>query len=379
VQFSLLKLLLFVPVFAMSLATFGVWGIAVILFLAPQILLFRNGANRVELIVVWGLVFVMGSCAVHGHREAYRLSGCRNDLKCIGLALHNYHEQYGRFPPQYVPDAEGRPMHSWRVLILPYLDEPAASAAYQQYRFDEPWNSPHNQKMAAQIGKLFRCRTTEAAGPSSSLATHYVGVTGPRTVWPGPTGTHVEGITDGCDNTVMLLEIADSDIHWMEPRDIPLEEALSDDNGARSVPSSRHYKERTYFFQTTYPVAGNVLMVDGDCHSLESRPSRDDLAALLSINGGERVDTDAVFRWHRSESFLGLDLGRCMSFALFLVFFALLSWPSDLNTQRLSHPKDEGPAGGCWTIESHVRRMKSRETPETRKGATEELHDLPDQ
>jgi hypothetical protein len=211
------------------------------------------------------------------------------------------------------------------VLILPYLSEPA-SRVYQQYRFDEPWNSPQNQKLADHAAQLFRCRTTDAAEPGSRLATHYVAVTGPGTIWPGRTGTHAKNVPDGGNHTVLLVEIADSDIHWMEPRDVTLEEALSVHNGAHAVPSSHHYRERTYFFNNTFPLAGNALMVDGSCHLFESRPSRDDLAALLSIDGGEPIDNERVFRRHRSSLLLRLDIIRCVGFVLFLVFFALLVW-----------------------------------------------------
>lgn len=324
-RFSLLQLLLFVATIALSLATFGPWGIAVTLFLLVQMLWVRRASDGVKLIAFWGILFVLGTCVVHGHREGYRISGCRNNLHTIGLALHSYHDQYDRFPPQHVADAEGRPMHSWRVLILPYLSESDANKVYQQYRFDEPWNGPNNQQLAAQLGNHFRCRTTNAAEPGSHLTTHYAAVTGPGTAWPGPTETLLEDIADGSDNTVMLVEIADSDIHWMEPRDVTLEEALSDRKGAYVVPSSHHFVERTYFFLSTYPLVGNVLMADGSCHCLERRPSRDDLATLLSVAGGEPIDADALLELHRRTLFERLDLKRCLSFALFLVLVALLA------------------------------------------------------
>ena len=68
-------------------------------------------------------------------REAGPRTVCRNNLKQIGLALHDYHEVYGSFPPAYVSDENGRPMHSWRLLILPHLDQ---TGIYKRYRFDEP-------------------------------------------------------------------------------------------------------------------------------------------------------------------------------------------------------------------------------------------------
>jgi hypothetical protein len=216
------------------------------------------------------------------------------------------------------------------VLILPYLDnyldDSDATRVYQEYRFDEPWNSPHNQKLAARAGDWFRCPTTNDVEPDSPFVTHYVAVAGPGTAWPGRTGARLKDITDGTGNTVLLVEIADSDTHWMEPRDVSLEEALSGYNGELRVPSSHHYSERTYFFCSTYPLVGSVLLADGSCHCLQRQPSRDEIAALLSIDGGEPINNDALFKWHRRTAFLGLDVKRCLSYALFVIFFTLLVW-----------------------------------------------------
>jgi hypothetical protein len=68
-----------------------------------------------------------------GHREASRRSQCMNNLKQILIALQNYHDVYGEFPPACIRDKDGKPMHSWRVLLLPFLEQ---EALYKQYRFD---------------------------------------------------------------------------------------------------------------------------------------------------------------------------------------------------------------------------------------------------
>ena len=82
--------------------------------------------------------------AVQSAREAARRAQCSNNLKQIGLAFHNYHDSYGCLPPAYIPDGNGQPMHSWRVLILPFVEQ---SPLYDQYDFDEPWNGPNNSKL----------------------------------------------------------------------------------------------------------------------------------------------------------------------------------------------------------------------------------------
>ena len=325
-RFSLKKLLLFILVMGLALALFGGWGIAVTLFLLLQTIWIKTLGNQLSLVSMWALLFVLGTCVIHSHREAYRIVACRNNLKAIGLALHNYHDQYGRFPPQYVADSEGRPMHSWRVLILPYLSEAAALRVYQQYCFDEPWNSPRNQRLATGLADYFRCPTTNTAESGSLLTAHYVAVAGPGTVWPGSKGTCLKDVADGTSQTIALVEIASSDIHCMEPRDVALDRALTNNVGVCDVPSSHHYSERTYFFLREYPLVGNVLMVDGSCRTLAYAPSCDDLAALLTIDGGESIDENAVFRWSHGGPFLGLDVMRCTLFILLLVSFVLLKW-----------------------------------------------------
>src|SRR5438105_1376638 len=82
---------------------------------------------------------------VSSARPAARRNACGNNMKQIELALLNYHDANKSFPPAYVADAEGKPMHSWRVLILPYLER---NDLYQQYDFNEPWNGPHNSRLA---------------------------------------------------------------------------------------------------------------------------------------------------------------------------------------------------------------------------------------
>jgi hypothetical protein len=323
-QYSLKKLLLVVPMLGFALALFGVLGIAVVVFLLAQTIWMEKAVHRVSVVLVWAVLFVLASCVVHGHREVHYWYMCRNQLKMIGFALHAYHDAYGQFPPQYVADSEGHAMHSWRVLILPYLSDETGQHVYDQYRFDEPWNSPHNLKLAGQAADLFRCPTTDAEEPDSPLVTHYVAVAGPGTMWPGSTGTRFKDMTDGAARTIALVEIASSDIHWMEPRDMTLDQAIRKGNGACNVPSSRHVTDRIYFFRPEYPLAGNVLMADGSCRMLAFPPAHEDLRAMLSVDGGETIDEDAIFRWHASS--LKIDMMRCALFLGLLVSFVLLEW-----------------------------------------------------
>ena len=86
--------------------------------------------------------------------------------------MQNYYADYGCFPPAYLADAKGRPLHSWRALLLPYLDPPLAA----QYRFDEPWDGPNNSLLVSRIPDVYRCPSDSE--PTTANTTDYVVING---------------------------------------------------------------------------------------------------------------------------------------------------------------------------------------------------------
>jgi hypothetical protein len=112
------------------------------------------GACFFGLFVCGGVLLALLLPAVQAAREAARRTQCSNNLKQIALAFHNYHDTYKTFPPAYIPDENGRPMHSWRVLILPFLEQ---QALYNMYNFDEPWDSPANAMVTSTAIPVFQC------------------------------------------------------------------------------------------------------------------------------------------------------------------------------------------------------------------------------
>lgn len=208
---------------------------------------------------------------VNGPRPVSPRFMCLNNLKNIGLALQSYHTEHGRFPPAYIADEHGKPMHSWRVLILPYMDR---AALHRAYRFDEPWNGPNNRKLAAQGLSCFNCPDDH---PERSTRTNYMVVVGPNTMFPGSKSTQLSDISDGGAETIMLVEVAGSDIHWMEPRDLPVQQAMRGINAAagQSV-SSKHWG------------VVNVVFADGSAKALPNNTDREQLKAWFTINGGEQ-------------------------------------------------------------------------------------------
>lgn len=153
-------------------------------------------------------------------RTPSRRAVCANNLRQLALSVLMYEQSHGSFPPAYIPDAKGNPMHSWRVSVLPFLGRPDLRGAY---RFSESWDGPNNRKLHSQWTDLFCC---PSATGKLKERTDYVAVTGPGTAWPGATGAMFKDICDP-SKCILLIELPDSDIHWMEPRDISLKEALA--------------------------------------------------------------------------------------------------------------------------------------------------------
>ncbi|MFN0199013.1 MAG: DUF1559 domain-containing protein [Planctomycetaceae bacterium] len=211
------------------LSTFGLLpGVAVILFWTSVWAMgFRHDSliKTVSGVIAIGFVILLIDVFRHhpSAREAARGPQCRNNLKQIGIALENYHTKYGSFPPAYIADEHGKPMHSWRVLILPFIDQ---KNLYDKYRFDEPWDSPANRQLAVWTPGTYRCPSTVIQKEHADL-TSYLAVTGPQTVWPGDKSTKIDDILDGSKNTVQVIELPQREVHWMEPRDISFDDAVA--------------------------------------------------------------------------------------------------------------------------------------------------------
>jgi hypothetical protein len=185
------------------------------------------------------------------------------------LAVANYHDTHGHYPPPYVADADGRPMHSWRVLILPYIE---GLNLYEQYDFDEPWDGPHNRTLAGQMPRGYAFHGTHKPGLTT---TNYVAVVGPRTVWRPEKKLTFEDVTDGASNTILIAENKGLGVHWMEPRDLNWDEmafTLGKPNGISSW-----YKDPA------------VTTLDGAVVRLGPSVSPDTLRALLTADGGEKL------------------------------------------------------------------------------------------
>lgn len=141
---------------------------------------------------------------------------CRSNLREVAHAMQLYNWAHGTLPPAYIADANGRPMHSWRVLLLPYLD---GEELLKQYRFDEPWDGPNNRKLAGKMPSSYACPRTDGR---KTGRTNYMVVVGENTAFPRGKPVHYDDLlkADGAGRTILLVETDGPGVNWLEPRDL---------------------------------------------------------------------------------------------------------------------------------------------------------------
>lgn len=154
-------------------------------------------------------------------QEALRRAKSAGNLSRIGAALRGYERVFRSYPPTASRDAAGRPLLSWRVYMLPFLDE---LELYRQFRLDEPWDSDHNRPLAERIPAVYRAPNL----PDGALAgtTTYLAATGEGAFFDSPHGTGVRSadVADGLERTIMVVEAeAAQAVYWTAPDDLPVD------------------------------------------------------------------------------------------------------------------------------------------------------------
>ncbi|MDX1961844.1 MAG: DUF1559 domain-containing protein [Pirellulales bacterium] len=148
-------------------------------------------------------------------RAAARRSQSLNNMKQLGLAMHNYQDAHKTFPSPGSVDKNGKPLLSWRVHLLPYIEQ---DALYRQFKLDEPWDSEHNKKLIEKMPQLYASPLSQ---PLPAGKTCYQLPVGPDTMFSQVgSGPQMRDITDGTSNTILLLEVSpDRAVEWTKPAD----------------------------------------------------------------------------------------------------------------------------------------------------------------
>ncbi len=204
--------------------------------------------------------------AVQKTRVASRRIQSANNLKQIALAMHNYHDTFGRFPPQALTDKAGKPLLSWRVAILPFIEQ---DKLYTQFKRDEPWDSEHNRKLLEMIPPIYAPVNTRT---KEKYETFYQVFAGKGTVFEAGKRITFASITDGSSNTLMVVEAADA-VPWTKPEDLPFDPE-------KPLPK----------LGGEFPDLFLAAFCDGSVHVIEKKKIDDKLLrALITRNGGENV------------------------------------------------------------------------------------------
>jgi hypothetical protein len=217
-----------------------------------------------SLVICGGILLALLLPAFSAAQEAARRAQASNNLKQIGLALHNYHDTYNSFPPAVVTDANGKPLYSGRVLLLPFLEQ---NAIYSQFDLTQPWDSSQNMPLAQiSIAQFMDPSAKPAPGQ-----TDFLFVSGKGTIFEAGQTSRLRDILDGTSNTLMLIEVKNSGISWTEPKDIDLTQAAA-------LPAGNH------------PGGNIAITADGAVRFLSKNIAPATLQGLTTKAGGEMIN-----------------------------------------------------------------------------------------
>lgn len=195
-----------------------------------------------------------------------------NNLKQVSLALHSYHDVTGHLPqPAAFRTRDGKPGLSWRVALLPYLEQ---QSLFRQFRLDEPWDSPNNIRLVGQMPKVYQ----QPGNETSDGTTYYQAFVGPATAFEdatkrpdGPRGWRFTDFTDGTSNTI-LIAVAERPVPWTAPQDMAYDPA---------GPLPRLSKR--------FRAGAVVAFTDGAVRPLPHDTPEQTLRGLITRNGGEVI------------------------------------------------------------------------------------------
>jgi prepilin-type processing-associated H-X9-DG protein len=248
----------FVPAPSSGVGTRVIFVVTAALVIAAAVVVMRG---------CWG--FPRGANA----RDAECVALCTSNLQRIALAMREYEAAQGSFPPAYVVDKQGKPLYSWRVLLLPYLDQ---QDLYDQFRLDEPWNSENNHHVSDLAVDLFQC----PGQPETKLpTTNYMMVVGGHTISAGREPRKITEIIDGLTDTIMLVEVADSLVYWAQPEDLHFDKLRFTVNGSKRREISSYHRS-----------GANVAFCDGSVRLLKKSINPQLVKAMLTIDGGEPIE-----------------------------------------------------------------------------------------
>jgi hypothetical protein len=338
------SLLLAIVIVWSSLTLFGRWGIlpAAILFaiaayvrMAGSMLQALKRALLVTFCATCLICVISAPFAIENARAVARRTMCANNMKQIGLALQDYRKAKGRYPPAQTLDRDGQPMHSWRLLILPFL---GLDDLYNACNLNEPWDGPSNAKFTAGTPvAMFVCPSDHLLAPGSGgTMTSYLAVVGPGTPWGDVASGRPGSPANSSDKRVLVVEAANSGIAWGQPQDLTLEEAcrgIGDEPGQRI--SSKHGDFSGWPFYHDAVAGAHVLRADG---SVQFLPAGMPPEVLKGVLLGDEDKWQQAATWKPKRR---IHWPNCIALAsLALAILALMFLP---RKRREQTPTDAPP------------------------------------
>jgi len=209
----------------------------------------------------------------------YDSTQCAMNVEYLSLALMAYSEKNGVLPPgNFVND--GKPPLNWRVAVQPFKTFTFDCRIEDRYRFDEPWDSLENSKLHAFKSHEFHCYLDS----SPETDTSYLTVQGPSTFFPDQGAVKLSDHQDGLANSILVVETHHSGIHWMEPRDLRIEEAVKGLNRPENLSISSNHK----YFNNRKQDGAFVTFADRRIQFLNSNIDPKVLRSLLEIDNPDK-------------------------------------------------------------------------------------------
>jgi prepilin-type processing-associated H-X9-DG protein len=215
--------------------------------------------------------------AVQAAREAARRSQCVNNLKQMALAFANFESANNGYPASAITDKKGKPLLSWRVAILPYIEH---QELYNKFKLDEPWDSPNNKALIKEMPTIYAC-PSRPAGAEPGM-TYYKVFTGEGTLLQVARPTPIASITDGTSNTIGVVE-SNTSVIWTKPEDIPFAVAA----GVPAKPLA------AIGVGSLHPGGFNASFADGSVKFIKLTINPNVLQALITRAGGEVISADS--------------------------------------------------------------------------------------
>jgi Protein of unknown function (DUF1559) len=262
--------------------------------------LMKHRGLLVVIAILAGVAFLLIP-AMYAAREATSVMHCSNTAKQISLAIQNYTDTFGHLPPCAIVDSDGRPIHSWRAVVTPYM-----AALPQVYRWDEPWNGILNQRLldgtpihleGPTSGKpakglpwhgpidyamVFRCSSEQT---SVDFHVDYYAIVGTNCIWSAGRKCDLNSVGDGIANTILIAESTNVRALWSEPTDLDFDNmSFKVNDPTRASISSNHR------------VGPAVVFADGSVFRLDPKIPEQIVKGLLTANGGEKIDREEIHR-----------------------------------------------------------------------------------